>query len=143
MRHWIWILLILFLAAAPGNAQCSRFISVDNATGQDMSGLGVGLVGLAPMISADVEVEPDADPICPLPGIGGDLGGNIAFVWGVECVDPGSTVTFQVSSHRDITGVTRDGHWSNLDDELFPKFRSLRGTHARRGTRSTLASVGS
>ncbi len=120
MRHWIWILLVLFLAAAPGSAECTRFISVENATGQEMSALWVTLVGTGATASAHVEVEPDADPVCPPPGVGGDLLGNIVFGWHVDCVDPGSTVTFQLFSSQDIPGVSGDGRWSNLADERFP-----------------------
>ena len=41
MRYWTWILLASFLAAAPGSAQCTRFLSLVSSTGLGMSGLGV------------------------------------------------------------------------------------------------------
>lgn len=119
MKYRTLISLALFLVADAGSAQCTRYISVANATGQDMSGLVVVFAGIHPSVSADVEVEPDADPVCPPPTVGGDLLATLGIGWGIDCVDPGSTVTFQGFSSQEINPIY-SGEWSNEAGQQFP-----------------------
>ena len=119
MRCCTWILVASCLAADPALAQCSSFISAANSTGQDMGTLLVVFAGVAPSVSAEVQVVPDTDPVCPPPTIGGDLLSTIGIGWEIDCVDPGSTATFQTFSPEETPAVF-GGRWSDLGGHEFP-----------------------